>query len=382
MSTMASNELQKPSIVQQGKTKKITQPGSGKQRRIALLVIIIVALLMGGGWYFLSPREEVYILRDYDSSLVVQGDFASSLQASGTVEIGRQVEIPSRQTGYGDELYVAEGDFIEAGQVLAKLDVPELQEDLEDYTLGLASLENSLEEAKINQKYEIRELNRTIAGLQGDVDDAREEVNKYEDLVKVNASRTSDLNDARDTLADLEDQLDDALSNLEQQVQLNRLELQNLEDQITLYNIKIARTQKDIEETNITSPIDGEIQSIAAELAVAGSYIEQGDSLVTVVDRDSAVVELEVYEEYASSLTEGQEIVMTISDKAVMGIIDSIGQYATASSDGLGSTVTVTVIPDQTSGYLTPGATAVADISLGSRENVMTLPRGAFLTTG
>ncbi len=383
MSSMETNQVPKPSIVQQGRTKKIKQPGSGRQVRIALIVVLIIVLLMGGGWFFLSPKEDVYILRDYESSPVKIGDFETSIQASGTVEIGRQVEIPSRQDdGYADELYVEEGDFIKAGQILATVEVPQLQEDLDDYTLGLASSQNALQEAYINQKYEIRDLQKTIAGLEADVSDAEDEVAKYEELVKVNASRTSDLEDAQDTLDDLKDQLDDARADLEEQLQLNELEIKNLEDEITLYQVRIARTKADIEETKITSPIDGEIQSIADEMAVAGSYIEQGDTLITVVDRDSAVVELEVYEEYTSAIQEGQQILMTISDKAVIGIIDSIGQYATASSDGLGSTVTVTVIPDQSDGYLTPGATAVADISLGSRENVMTLPRGAFLTTG
>ncbi|MDC7224479.1 MAG: efflux RND transporter periplasmic adaptor subunit [Spirochaetales bacterium] len=382
MSSVETNQPHKPSIVQQGKTKRIKPPGRGKQLRIALAVFIIIAALMGGGWFFLSPKEEVYVLRDYESALVSLGEFESSVQSSGTVVIGREVDLPSRQEGYGDELYVDEGDFIRAGQVLATLDVPDLQEDLEDYQLSLGSSKIDLEEEIISQKYEILELNDTIEDLLDDVADAEEEVAKYEELVQVNASRQSDLEDAEDELEDLQDELDDARTELEEQIQLNKLEIRDLEDQITTYEIKIARTEAEIEETRITSPIDGEVQSIADELAVAGSYIEQNDTIITIVDRSSAVVELEVYEEYASYLSEGQEILMTVSDKAVLGIIESIGTYATASSDGLGSTVTVEVVPDQSDGYLTPGATAVSDISLGVRENVMTLPRGAFLTTG
>jgi HlyD family secretion protein len=383
MSSRENNPGPKPSIVQQGKTKKIKQPGSGKQLRIALTVVILISVLMGGGWYFLSPKEEVYILRDYESTYVTMGAFESTTQASGTVEIGREVEIPSRQDdSYSDELYVDEGDSIKAGQILAQLDVPDLQEDLEDYQLTLRSSKIELDEEIISQKYEIIELNRTIENLQDDVAEAEEEVSKFEELVKVNASRESDLEEAQDDLEDLEDELEDNLLDLEKANQINKLQIRDLEDQITTYEIYVNRTKTEIDETRITSPINGEVQSIADELAVGGSYIEQGDTLITVVDRSSAVVELEVYEEYASLLSEGQEILMTISSTAVLGVIDSIGTYATSSSDGLGSTVTVVVIPDQTNGYLTPGATAVADLSLGARDNVMTLPRGAFLTTG
>ncbi|MDC7218461.1 MAG: efflux RND transporter periplasmic adaptor subunit [Spirochaetales bacterium] len=380
VSTMENSP--KPSIVQQGKTKRIKQPGSGRQLRIAIIVLGIIAALMGGGWYFLSPREEIYILRDYESGRVTLGQFESTTQASGTVVIGREVDLPSRQEGYGDELYVDEGDYIVAGQILAKMDVPDLLEDLEDYQISLTSAQIDLEEEIINQKYEILELNKTLEDLRDDIVDAEEDVVKYEELVKVNASRESELEDARDTLEDLQGDLEDSLLDLEKTEQINILEIRDLEDQIKSYEIKIARTQAEIDDTRISSPISGEIQSIADELAVAGSYIAQNDTLITIVDRSSAVVELEVYEEYASLLTEGQEILMTVSDSAVLGTIESIGQYATSSSDGLGSTITVEVVPDQSAGYLTPGATAVSELSLGARDNVMTLPRGAYLTTG
>jgi HlyD family secretion protein len=383
VSTMENTEKEvRPSIVQQGKTRKIKQPGRGKQIRIALLVILIIGALMGGGWKFLSPSEEIYVLKDYESALVNLGSFESTIQASGTVQIGRSVDIPNRQEGYGDELYVDEGDMIKAGQILARLDVPDLEEELEDNQLSLASLQINLEEVIIRQKYEIINLNSEIEDLNDEIVDAREEVDKYAELIKVNASRKSEWDTAKDNLENKEAALTDAQLNLDQQEQLNALEIRSLKEQINQLNIKIARTMAEIEDTRITSPIDGEVQSIADQLAVAGSFISQNDTLFTIVDRDSAMVDLEVYEEYSPLLYEGQDILMTISDRAVWGTIDSIGQYANASSDGLGSTVTVEIIPDQTGGYLTPGATVVADISLGQRENVMTLPRDSFLTTG
>lgn len=382
MSTVENPDQARPSIVRQGKTKRIKQPGRGRQTRIALTVVALIVALMGGGWLFLSPREEAYVLRDYESALVRVGDFESTIQASGTVEINRSVDIPNRQEGYGDELYVEEGDMIKAGQILARLDVPDLQETLEDYRLTQTSYRTNLEEAIIRQKYEIIGLKQDIEDLEEEMAEALEEVAKYEDLVRVNASRKSELEAARDALEKLEDDYEDALLNLEKQEQLNALEIRSLEDQINQLNVRINRTLDDIDDTRITSPIDGEVQSVADQLAVAGSFISQNTTLFTIADRTSAMVYLEVYEEYSSLLYEGQEILMTISDRAVAGIIESIGQYANSSSDGLGSTVTVKIIPDQSSGYLTPGATAVADISLGVRENVMTLPRDSYLTTG
>lgn len=371
-----------PSIVQETKTRKISQPGKRKQVKIALLVIVLITLILGGGWRYLSPSEDSYLLRDYESHLIELGSFESSLQASGTVEIDREVDIPSRQEGYASLLLVKEGDFIRAGQVLATIDVPDLQEDLEDYQLDLSSAQIDLEEAIINQKYQLLDIENQIDDLKKEIIEATEERNKFEELVRVNASRVSELEESQEALDDLKGDLDDLFVDLEKQELLDKLEIRSCEEEIIQLEVKIDRTNKEIDETKVSSPIDGEVQSIAKELAVAGSYIEQNETLLTISDRNSALLALEVYEEYSSYLSEGQKIVMTISDKEVVGTITWISQYAVSSSDGLGSTVTVEVTPDQSSGFLTPGATGVADISLGVREGVMTLPRGSYLTTG
>ena len=117
-------------------------------------------------------------------------------------------------------------------------------------------------------------------------------------------------------------------------------------------------------------------------LGVPGSVIKSGSSLFTLADPSSAVVELEVDEEVSSFLRVGQEVALTVGGSTLSGSVQSIGKVAQVSSDGLGATVAVKVVPDAHDESLLLGSTAVGVMELGVRPDVLLLPRGPYLTTG
>jgi RND family efflux transporter MFP subunit len=109
--------------------------------------------------------------------------------------------------------------------------------------------------------------------------------------------------------------------------------------------------------------------------------IAKNTALITVANRSLTYVDLEVNEEYAANLSVGQKIEVTVGSTAFNATITQIGKTAAMSSDGLTATVSVRTKPvDNVT--LTPGASAVATLSLGEKEKALTLPRGAWLTTG
>ena len=361
---------------------RIRPPGHRRQMVLAVTVMLLILGASLGAFFLLKGKKETYILRDFEKAAVRLGTFSESIQASGTVSLVRQVDLPNQTEGYADRLFVAEGDTVTPATVLAALEVPSLQEDLEDYQLQLEEARLTLERLTAENRYEIRSLTQSAARLEKTRDEAQEDADTREELVKVNASRSTEWEEALDTLESAEESLEDARMELEKQQELNLLSLKTQEAVIRQLETRIQRTLNEIEEARLKSPIGGEVLYINPALSVPGGYIAQDTTLFTVGDRSSAVIGMEVYEQYAALLSPGQQLVLTIGSEKRKGEILSIGQFAETSSDGLGASVTVTVRPDQSEGYLTPGATAVSDLSLGDRENVMLLPRGAWLTTG
>jgi HlyD family secretion protein len=107
-----------------------------------------------------------------------------------------------------------------------------------------------------------------------------------------------------------------------------------------------------------------------------------GKSLFTIADPTSAIVELEVLEQYSALLSVGQEVTLTVGSSAIKGSITSIGKVAQQSSDGLGATVSVKVKPQENTTTLLLGNTAVGEINLGTKQGALLLKRGPYLTTG
>jgi HlyD family secretion protein len=369
-------------IVNESNVKPFKTPQQRKQRWVALVVVISILALTAAAYFLLVPREESYNLKDYQTSVVELGDLAQTTQASGAVDIPVQIQVASPQAGEADTLFVAEGDAVVKGEALALLDVPDMFEQFDD-------LESELDSAKRNYEKSIQQdlitnkrAERDIQSLKKDIAEAEEERDRLEELVKINASRESDLDTAEKQVEELREQ------KIEKELRLEEdKELQALDDKIsqaTMVGIetKVARLEVEIEEATIRSPMSGEILEVDETIGVPGSKIKSGQVLFTIVDPDSAIIELDVDEQYAVVIFDDQPVELTINNAKSIGTVASVGQIAQVSSDGLGATIVVKVSPAPENGQLLQGTTVVGEFELGVKEGTLLLPRGPFLTTG
>jgi HlyD family secretion protein len=352
------------------------------QALIAVVVVVIVAGLSAGAYVLLAPREQVYVVGDYESAVVKLGSLVQTTQASGTVAFPVQMRLTSPEEGYADRLYVAAGDAVETGQALASLDVPDLEESLEDLRSALAEAERTYEKTRAQNRIAVGRAVREIEALEREIVDAQKEQERVRALVSVNASRESELDAARDAVVGLVAKRDEAQMRLAEDQELYELEEQSRRATVVDYETKIARLLERIAATTIKSPMDGEVLEANSSLAVPGSPIANNAELFTVADPASALVELEVLEQYSALLAIGREVKLTVGSASFSGRISSIGRVATQSSDGLGATVLVEVTPEEPGQTLLLGNTAVGEIELGEKENIMIIPRGPYLTTG
>jgi HlyD family secretion protein len=186
---------------------------------------------------------------------------------------------------------------------------------------------------------------------------------------------------AEQALEDIRESLGELQISLEEDRTLNKLAERSRQATVDRYRRQISRLEADLAAATIRSPLSGEVLEVADTLALAGSPITKGESLFTVADRTSAVVELEVPEQYSGVLQPRQEVALSVGGVSLSGTIDTVGKVATMSSDGLGATVLVTVLPEPGADLL-PGSSAVSELVVGVDEDVLKLPRGPYLTTG
>ncbi len=387
---MAMVNMQDPepqTIIRKDKVKPFKTPAQKRQRIILLATIAVIGAVGAAAYYLLIPREKTYILNSYELATAEIGSLLESTQASGSVLIPVQmsVTVPSMGgtsgEGYVEALYVSEGDMVDTEQPLVKISVPELEEDIEDLLADLDDAERKHEQSRFQYRFAEERAEREIERLREDLIDAEDEVARLEKLVEINASRESDLEKAVDSRESIETNIEEKEIALEEDRIMNALSLEGLEATVTRYRTRLARLREDLADATIRSPIAGEVLEIKDSLSVSGSKVTKGQTLFTIADRSSAVIDLEVPEQYSGVLTQGQQVALSVGGAAMTGTIDNIGRVATMSSDGLGATIVVRVLPEP--GYdLLPGSSVVSEIPLGVQENVLLLPRGAYLTTG
>jgi HlyD family secretion protein len=370
------------SIVRGDKIKTFRSPNQKRQRRIAVIIVAVVLVLAAGGYFLLVPREEVYRLSDYDTEVVRSGDLAQVIQASGTVTIPVTLSVLSPEEGYATVVMVEEGDVVTKDQVLARLDVPDLEDELEDLQADLLVKEQDLTTSTEKDRFALQKLRQSLKYVEEDTLEVQEDVARMEQLVAINASRQSELETAEDQLQALQRQKEELELDIEEKQVLSVLSQEGQSASIELDHKAVQRLERRIAEASIASPMDGEVLEIADDLTVPGSLIVESEALFSIADRSSAIVELEVSETYSGVLETGQTVQLTVGSQQFNGTIISVGKVAVASSDGIGSTVTVKVQPECSPESLVPGATVVGELQVGRQEDVLYLPRGPYLTTG
>ena len=369
-------------IIREQKIRTFRNPNQKRQRRIAVIVVAAVLGLAAGGYFLLMPREELYRLRDYDTAVVVRGDLAQVTQASGTVTIPTTLSVLSPETGYAALVEVQEGEVVREGQLLARLNVPDLEDDLADLKADLRVKEQDLASSIEQDRFALQKLEQSLTYTKEDIQEAQKEVARVEQLVQINASRQSDLDAANTELRALQREKEQLELEIEEKQALSVLSESSQRASIELDRTAIERLEQRIAESSIQSPMDGEVLEIADDLAVPGSLITENQVLFSIADRSSAIVELEVSETYSGLLEAGQPVELTVGSRQLAGTITAVGKVAVASSDGIGSTVTVKVKPDGSPETLVPGASVVGELEVGEQQGVLYLPRGPYLTTG
>jgi HlyD family secretion protein len=376
------SSLQERKIVREESIRPYKTPQQKRQRLIAVIVVLVIAALGAGAYFLLVPREDVYRLKGYETAEVVRGDMVQTTQGSGSVQLPVQLTIPSPEAGYSAELYVEDGEMVAKGQLLARLDVPDLEIELEDLQTDLDDAKRDLILSDAQDETSMARKNREIESLAEDIETQQAEVQRIRKLVAINASRQSDLDGAESKLQDLKDQQEEMKLQYEEDSRLQGIQRQSRQATIQKLETRIKRLEDRIAAATIFGPMDGDILSVDSTLGVPGSVIKAGQSLFTIADPNSAIVELEVDEEVSSFLQIGQKVSLTVGGSNLTGTISSIGKVAQVSSDGLGATVSIKVVPDAQSDSLLLGSTAVGEMQIGVSPDVLLLPRGPYLTTG
>ena len=150
------------------------RPKSRRWLRLGALLVIVVGAVMAGVWakWLRGKGEEASRIR---TAPATRGNIERTIDCTGTVaaETGADVRIGSQISGRIKRLYADLDQEVTAGQVIAEIDVPELQANLEASRRSLAQAQTRYE-----QQFEGVPMQRTQ--LQSAFEQAKESVRRAE----------------------------------------------------------------------------------------------------------------------------------------------------------------------------------------------------------
>ena len=339
-------------------------------RKVILLVIVLAVIAAGWFLYFHKSDQITHV----NVSTVEYADLENSLEFSGQVVPEQMYSVMSETGGTVDNLYVSEGDRIEAGDKLLSLDATALQAELEEAQLQYSMLSDSSSQAVMAQNGSTSEAERSLMEQKIKVALALSQTTGY-DYSSFNESFAGAVQDASAqmaaslsgmTLDDLQSAQDSASA--------------SIGDKIALAELSVESLQEAISRMTLSSLIDGTVVAVNIH---KGEVLAPGLPAMVIADTKNTAIEGYVYEKDVAGLAEGQQVKIYTEDGYYLGTLSSIADAAEGVSgvSSYGTMTKVTISPG--SGFRKmPGAVVDLEIVISSKQDVLSVPLDCITDDG
>jgi RND family efflux transporter MFP subunit len=247
--------------------RKAPPPAPQRHWLWIVLAVIVLLVLAGGAWFFLGRARPVEVRTAPVVSMDSAGAGASVLDATGYVVARRIATVSAQITGRVEEVMIEEGQRVEQGQVLARLDPIS------------ADAERSLSQSQLAS------AQSQVNNVQAQLTRAEAEAGRLDALVAQQLVSRSQYDQQVADRDALRAQLETARRNV--QVARDQLRISGIGRDYTVVRAPFAGivTAKSAQPGEIVSP-----------LSAGGGFTRTG--IGTIVDMDSLEVEVDVGEAY------------------------------------------------------------------------------------
>ncbi|MFO0589704.1 MAG: efflux RND transporter periplasmic adaptor subunit [Polyangiaceae bacterium] len=241
--------------------------------------IFLVALVLGGGAFFAATKlKPVPVV----AMPVVRGQAVDAVYATGTVEAQDRVQVKAKTAGALAEVLVKEGDRVKKGDLIARIDSPQLNFEL---TRGKVDL-NAASAQGGKAAPQVEALKAQGLGIQADLDLAQQDLDRQLRLAATGAVSSADTDRAKAKVA----QLRATLAANEAQQKALRIDLSaNAARQAA----QVKTLESRVADAEVRAPMDGVVLAKSVEL---GEVVSVNQTLFKIGDIDRLVLEVSVDE--------------------------------------------------------------------------------------
>lgn len=241
-------------------------PPKFKGRSLVWGVSLVGLLGILGLLLLLLPRETQDLSLEELTQPVETRSLTVRVEGSGSVVAKDTVNLSPKTAGRVKALYGEQGDEVEAGQVLARMEVGTLTDELRQNQAQLA--QSKADSAKVvagNRDEEIRRARAEVTAADSQVTLTTSQLERYQSLADRGAISQNDLDQYINEAHNAQASLNQAQAQLEETTSGSRPEdIAAAAAAVGAAEAKVAATQTQIEEATIRAPFDGVITQIYA----------------------------------------------------------------------------------------------------------------------
>ena len=257
------------------------------------------------------------------------GTRADDLVLSGNIEV-TDAQLGFKVPGRVAERLVSEGDRIQAGQLVARLDDVEQREQLALRRAELAGAEAALAELVAGSRpQEIAATEATLRSAEADRDRARLDFARQQELRAKDAIADRELEASQAQLKVAEARTAEAAERLKLVKEGPRAEdITQARARVEQIRASLALAETQLENTRLVSPLTGVVLSHNIE---PGEFVSAGTPVVTVADTAHVWVRAYVNQTDLGRIHLGQKVEVrtdTFPDKAYEGVVGFISSEA------------------------------------------------------
>ncbi|MEZ5460802.1 efflux RND transporter periplasmic adaptor subunit [Dokdonella sp.] len=239
-------------------------------------LVLVAALIAGGAWWWSTAAGKSFEV----SSVIAIAPSASGggntavLQATGYVTARRQATVSAQITGTLSEVLIEEGEHVDEGQVLARL----------DDTAQQASLAQA--------KAQVAQARALVGQYEAQLEQARRDLVRVQDLVGRKLVSAQ------------------AVETAQTQVDSYVAQLNSQRRAVDLAEAQLRSVQVQLDYTVVRAPFSGVVIAKAAQVGEIISPLSAGGGFTrtgvgTIVDMDSLEIEVDVNESYINRVSPG-----------------------------------------------------------------------------
>lgn len=333
----------------------------------ALLLALVVALPAYNRW---ASAEISVPLERLRVATIERGNFTRDVGVTGRVIAAVAPTLYSTAVGTVT-LEVQAGDTVDAGQVLAVVDSPEVINELAREKANLESITGEWERQKIDTRSAELRNKQTVDLAKVRLDAARREAERARLSFDEGVMSRQEMEKAYDELATAEVEYKHAVENAELAKDSLVFELRSRRLAADRQQLLVENLQRRADELTIRSPVNGMVGNVAV---AQKSAVAANSPVLTVIDLTALEVEAQMPESYADSLGLGMPAEITYGTSTYEGIVAAI------SPEVNNAQVTTRVrFANEAPQDLRQNQRVSVRVVMETKDDVLTVQRGPFL---